>query len=255
MGNDDTPPFNAVVLDVGGQHFKLSRSLIERHQDTMLAMLVSDRWNDDPSKPIFIDRDGYIFAHVMNYLRYGSIELPTNLPKSMFQRECDFYGFTTNMASVQQDTSIGEMKIIKQKIDDAELRHDMLLVALHCYQEFMLGHVKCQITKDAVNGLKRKPCSYSLRACIKILNGYLECYYGLEAYQQCVTVRGFDLKVRVPYSFGVPATTAPSTTSFGPYTRVPRHYEWRRGSTSSNYTRPNSRRRPQVTVDESLTNI
>eukprot|EP00579_Thalassiosira_antarctica_P011451 CAMPEP_0201925696 /NCGR_PEP_ID=MMETSP0903-20130614/14854_1 /ASSEMBLY_ACC=CAM_ASM_000552 /TAXON_ID=420261 /ORGANISM="Thalassiosira antarctica, Strain CCMP982" /LENGTH=258 /DNA_ID=CAMNT_0048463405 /DNA_START=18 /DNA_END=794 /DNA_ORIENTATION=- len=237
---ENNPAFNTVVLDVGGRHFKVSRSFIERHPDTMLAMLISDRWNDDPSKPIFIDRDGDIFAHVLNYLRYGSIELPNGLPKSMFQRELGFYGITSNDNCVQQNTSIGEMKIIKEKIDNAELHHDMLLVALYCYQEFMLGRPRCQITKDDVNGLKRKPCSYSLRACMKILNGYLESYYGLEAYHQTLTTEGFDVKVREPFSFDSPVgALSPDSVSKigGTSTQTPSPFSWQH-ATSSYATNP-----------------
>ncbi|KAL7532196.1 hypothetical protein ACHAWF_004051, partial [Thalassiosira exigua] len=45
----------------------------------MLSPLVSDTCQDDPTVPVFIDRDGDIFAQAMlNYLRYGSVILPSN---------------------------------------------------------------------------------------------------------------------------------------------------------------------------------
>jgi hypothetical protein len=37
----------------------------------MLGRLVSDTWNDDPEKEVFIDRNGDIFPYVLDYLRYG----------------------------------------------------------------------------------------------------------------------------------------------------------------------------------------
>ena len=58
-----------VKFNVGGRHFEVSRALID--EDTLLGKLVSDTWNDDPEKEVFIDRDGDIFAQIMNYLRYG----------------------------------------------------------------------------------------------------------------------------------------------------------------------------------------
>ena len=60
-----------VKFNVGGKHFEVSRALIDEHADSMLRRLVSDTWNEDPSKAVFIDRDGDIFAHILNYLRYG----------------------------------------------------------------------------------------------------------------------------------------------------------------------------------------
>ena len=62
-------PTEIVQFDVGGRLFKTSRSLIDKHEDTMLARLVSDTWQEDPTKPVFIDRNGDIFAHVLDYLR------------------------------------------------------------------------------------------------------------------------------------------------------------------------------------------
>jgi hypothetical protein len=39
----------------------------------MLARIVSDTWQEDPTKPVFIDRNGSTFDLVLDYLRYGSI--------------------------------------------------------------------------------------------------------------------------------------------------------------------------------------
>ena len=60
-----------VKFNVGGRHFEVSRALIVGHSETVLGKLVSDTWNDDPGKTVFIDRSGDIFAHVLEYLRYG----------------------------------------------------------------------------------------------------------------------------------------------------------------------------------------
>ena len=60
-----------VKFNVGGRHFEVSRALIDSHLDTVLGKLVSDTWHDDPDKAVFVDRDGDIFAQILNYLRYG----------------------------------------------------------------------------------------------------------------------------------------------------------------------------------------
>ncbi len=60
-----------VKFNVGGKHYEVSRALIDAHSDTMLGKLVSDTWNEDPEKSVFIDRNGDIFSHVLDYLRYG----------------------------------------------------------------------------------------------------------------------------------------------------------------------------------------
>ena len=63
---------NTIKFNVGGKHFEVSRDLMEAHSETkMLGKLVSETWQQDPEETVFIDRDGDIFAHVLNYLRYG----------------------------------------------------------------------------------------------------------------------------------------------------------------------------------------
>ena len=62
---------DTVKFNVGGRHFEVSRALVDEHSDTVLGKLVSDTWSDDSGNVVFIDRDGDIFAHILNYLRYG----------------------------------------------------------------------------------------------------------------------------------------------------------------------------------------
>jgi hypothetical protein len=60
-----------VNFNVGGRHFEVSRALIDGHSETVLGKLVSDNWNENPDKAVFIDRSGDLFANVLEYLRYG----------------------------------------------------------------------------------------------------------------------------------------------------------------------------------------
>ena len=62
---------DTVKFNVGGKHFEVSSALINEHSNTVLGKLVSDTWNEDLGKAVFIDRDGDIFSHVLNFLRYG----------------------------------------------------------------------------------------------------------------------------------------------------------------------------------------
>ena len=60
----------AIKFNDGGAQFEVSRALIDDHSDTVLGRLASDTSNDDSNKPVFVDRDGNILAHVLNYLSY-----------------------------------------------------------------------------------------------------------------------------------------------------------------------------------------
>lgn len=86
----------SVRLDVGGRTFKVSRSLINQHDTTMLARLVSDTWqsvkDSEKSSNLFIDRDGDRFAYVLDFLRYGRVTLPCHIPRELFLLDLDFFG-------------------------------------------------------------------------------------------------------------------------------------------------------------------
>ena len=170
---------DTVKINVGGRQHEISLSLVNQNSESMLATLVSDAWRKDPTKPIFIDRDGDIFAHVLNYLRYGSIELPNSIPKSMFERELDYYG----ISCIQHSTSIGTMNLIKQRICDAELHHDMLLIAANCYTQFISGRTTLNVRTGDID-LKHNPYFHDQKTAMGILNCYLDKFYGLQASQQ-----------------------------------------------------------------------
>jgi hypothetical protein len=89
-----------VQFDVSGRIFKVSRALIDAVPDSMLATMISETWEKEPGKPMFIDRDSDLFAQVLNYLRYGSIELPVTITQTMFQRELDYYAIPEADGSV-----------------------------------------------------------------------------------------------------------------------------------------------------------
>ena len=60
-----------VKFNVGGSIYEVSRSLLERYPDTMLAKSASKRWQEVSMSEIFIERDGDLFRHVLSYLRDG----------------------------------------------------------------------------------------------------------------------------------------------------------------------------------------
>ena len=58
-----------VKLNVGGRHYEISSELIEKFPDSVLSTLVSDC--QDPTEEVFIDRNGDMFAYVLDFMRYG----------------------------------------------------------------------------------------------------------------------------------------------------------------------------------------
>ena len=145
---DDTKVNPTVKFNVGGKAFETARSLFLQHEDTMLARLVSDTWQEDPTKPVFIDRDGDTFRSVLDYLRYGSITLPMTVSKEMFLRDMDFYGIvhvegtvkTTSEAwAAQVDNRHKTLRTLEAERSHLELVNDIDLLANYCAGQYLLG--------------------------------------------------------------------------------------------------------------------
>ena len=126
---------DTVKFNVGGKHFEVSRALIDARPESMLAKMISETWEQDPESPMFIDRDGDLFALVLNYLRYGSIELPVTVPQAMFQRELDYYAVSAADGSVTQEKkkTVGELM---DEMAQHKKYYDLINLAVVCFNRF-----------------------------------------------------------------------------------------------------------------------
>lgn len=88
-------PSHIVTLDVGGTIYKTTRStLTSRDSPNFFDGLLSGHFAEgmDPSEPIFIDRDGALFRHVLQYLRDGVVDTPLQPHEWVgMQREADYF--------------------------------------------------------------------------------------------------------------------------------------------------------------------
>jgi len=86
-----------IKIDVGGRIFKTSLKTLRKEPESVLALMFSEKFDlkkeDDGS--FFIDRDGTVFHHVLNYLRDGEIlEDVIEDHEQQLQREAEFYGLS-----------------------------------------------------------------------------------------------------------------------------------------------------------------
>lgn len=84
-----------VTFNVGGHPYVVARDTIERYPETMLANMVSQRWQQDSNdnSPLFIDSDGHRFRYVLDWMRHGEVYLPVTESYDAFRRDLGFYGF------------------------------------------------------------------------------------------------------------------------------------------------------------------
>jgi hypothetical protein len=181
---------DTVQFDVGGKIFKVSRALIDEHPDTMLAKMISEAWENenDKDKPLFVDRDGDLFAHVLNYLRYGSIDLPHSIPKTMFQRELDYYGIAAEDGTVKPmsflefaKTNEEQLKSSKETYDHHVLVRDMLALANKCHTKLLDGMGQEMVDFNFQSEVPELYKSYCRPNGNELLEKYLDEFFGLTA--------------------------------------------------------------------------
>ncbi|KAL7478521.1 LOW QUALITY PROTEIN: hypothetical protein ACHAW6_004284 [Cyclotella cf. meneghiniana] len=131
-----------------------------------------------------------MFANVLDYLRYGSIELPPAIPQTMFKRELDYYGIPANDTSIK-DISIAEVirkfneefNIQTKQFNRQKMIHDVFSLAVQCHNRFCQDNrgeysVNFSILATGVECFK----SYGMRQEeAEMLDKYLKEYFGLSA--------------------------------------------------------------------------
>ncbi|MGH0183979.1 UNVERIFIED_CONTAM: hypothetical protein FKN15_013808 [Acipenser sinensis] len=83
-----------VTLNVGGKLYTTSLTTLTRYPDSMLGAMFSGTMptKKDSHGNCFIDRDGKIFRHVLNFLRTSNLDLPDDYKEmKLLKREADFY--------------------------------------------------------------------------------------------------------------------------------------------------------------------
>ncbi len=102
-----------VQFNVGGSIYKISRSLLDSHSNSMLSRCASQQWQKDPESEIFIERDGSIFRFVLSYMRDGRVFLPITESKEALLAELVYYGIDVFDESQISDADMRKATCIK----------------------------------------------------------------------------------------------------------------------------------------------
>lgn len=143
----------------------------------MLEKSISDTWDNEPGKPLFIDRDGDKFALVLDYLRYGSIDSPPSVPQTMIQRELDYYGVVarnTENCGVRTMTFVELTKPAQKDLRFHQIENEMLTLAAEYQLELIKAHGDSGTFCKEETSLKFLDGEGE-----KLLRKYLEEYFGL----------------------------------------------------------------------------
>ncbi|KAL8614307.1 hypothetical protein ACOMHN_007645 [Nucella lapillus] len=83
-----------VTLNVGGVLYTTTSFTLQKYPESMLGAMMSGKLSTtrDPQGNLFIDRDGTIFRHILNFLRTSILSIPSDFVEiDLLQAEADFY--------------------------------------------------------------------------------------------------------------------------------------------------------------------
>ena len=86
-------------------------STLLKYSDSMLAALFSGRYQVDQDKDgnYFLDSNGTVFSHILEYLRYGTLP-PTNMVLPVF-RESEYYGLHSLAEKLELKPEIASLQV------------------------------------------------------------------------------------------------------------------------------------------------
>jgi len=119
-----------VVFNVSGKRHETTTASIELHADTMLAMLLRHKAQDDYE--IFIDRDSKMFRWILYWYRTGILvdHTTVKVPHEVWLHELSYYGIGEQEQS-SSALQLGEMSPKRRKLLEAEeeLRQKAVTIA------------------------------------------------------------------------------------------------------------------------------
>ena len=93
-----------VKLNVGGVLYSTTTSTLLSHTDSYFGALLSEKFAalKDENGAYFIDRNGQYFGYILEYLRTGEIELPSNISPTIILKESMFFSLSQLSEVLQQ---------------------------------------------------------------------------------------------------------------------------------------------------------
>ena len=103
-----------VSLNVGGTHYTTSSTTLMKYPDSMFGRMLNSSIDSkkDEKGAYFIDRDGPLFRHVLNFMRNGNLSLPENFKEmKLLRSEADFYQIQPLIAALDEMKDVNDKPI------------------------------------------------------------------------------------------------------------------------------------------------
>ncbi|XP_056295623.1 BTB/POZ domain-containing protein KCTD16-like [Pseudoliparis swirei] len=133
QGSVGNPPSDVIELNVGGQVYYTRHATLTSFPNSLLGKLFSNKKgsSNDLSRDFrgryFVDRDGFLFRYVLDYLRDKRVVLPDHFPeKGRLKREAEYF----QLPDLAKLLSSEESKLLSDDLyndlDDASQGSDQL---------------------------------------------------------------------------------------------------------------------------------
>ncbi|XP_072440730.1 BTB/POZ domain-containing protein KCTD4 isoform X1 [Chiloscyllium punctatum] len=149
---------SVITINVGGHLYTTQRSTLTKYTDSLPEALVNGKIQNtvDADGNYFIDRDGTLFRHVLNFLRNGELLLPEGFQEfQLLAREAEFYqikpltdALTAKSVSMREGSATTFLEIT----DSHDRTHGL---RIYCNASDFITRVKTriiQVSKSRLDG-------------------------------------------------------------------------------------------------------
>ncbi|KAM9357271.1 BTB/POZ domain-containing protein KCTD16-like [Symphorus nematophorus] len=131
-GSVQNPPSDVIELNVGGQVYYTRHATLTSFPNSLLGKLFSNKKGstNDLSRDLrgryFIDRDGFLFRYILDYLRDKQVVLPDHFPeRGRLKREAEYFQLP-DLAKLlsSEESKLCQDDLYYSDFDDASLGSD-----------------------------------------------------------------------------------------------------------------------------------
>jgi hypothetical protein len=155
-----------VQLNVGGMRYDVAEDTLMKHEDTMLAKMISKKWHKGINEePLFIDRDGERFRFILDWYRDSRIIEPRTIGIEAIKSDALFFGLPVD-AIIEETQSVYDyasslsenvQRLRRLRLNLAEVKSKNLANCAAIKTEaFAIWVVDQMLEKITLNGISKK---------------------------------------------------------------------------------------------------